>query len=314
MKITYLKMNFTIQAEEELFLPSFKGSTFRGVFGNTFRKIVCALKREDCTQCMLKKSCIYAYVFETFLQEGQEIMNIEKYRNIPHPFIIEPPLENGRHYKVGDYLSFSVIIIGNAIKYLPYFIYTFHQCGKNGIGKGRGRFTLKTVSKGEEIIYSDDREEVKIVSNETIEIPEEIDFNCREVSQVELNLITPVRIKHERRFVSRLDFNVLVKALLFRLNFLHYFHVEQREPQWDYKKIIEMAKLIMVKEDKTYWRDWTRYSTRQDTKMKLGGICGKITYNGKIKPFLPYLKAAEVLHIGKGTSFGLGKIMIERIQ
>jgi CRISPR/Cas system endoribonuclease Cas6 (RAMP superfamily) len=44
--------------------------------------------------------------------------------------------------------------------------------------------------------------------------------------------------------------------------------------------------------------------------MKLGGVVGEITYEGDITAFMPYLKAGEILHIGKGTSFGLGKYQI----
>ncbi|HDZ02552.1 MAG TPA: CRISPR system precrRNA processing endoribonuclease RAMP protein Cas6 [Nitrospirae bacterium] len=55
------------------------------------------------------------------------------------------------------------------------------------------------------------------------------------------------------------------------------------------------------------WYDWERYSARQETKMKMGGFVGEITFEGDIEPFMPILKAGEVLHVGKGTGFGLGK-------
>jgi len=42
--------------------------------------------------------------------------------------------------------------------------------------------------------------------------------------------------------------------------------------------------------------------------MNLGGITGRIVYSGQVEPFLPYLQAAEILHIGKATSFGLGRV------
>ena len=45
--------------------------------------------------------------------------------------------------------------------------------------------------------------------------------------------------------------------------------------------------------------------------MKLGGIVGKASFSGNIKEFLPLLKIGELVHIGKGTSFGLGKYEIE---
>ena len=41
--------------------------------------------------------------------------------------------------------------------------------------------------------------------------------------------------------------------------------------------------------------------------MKLGGLIGELSYVGDLKPFLPFLKMTEVFHVGKGTSFGLGR-------
>jgi len=46
--------------------------------------------------------------------------------------------------------------------------------------------------------------------------------------------------------------------------------------------------------------------------MKLGGLIGDIVYYGPITPFKPLLEAGELLHVGKGTSFGLGKYIITK--
>jgi len=41
--------------------------------------------------------------------------------------------------------------------------------------------------------------------------------------------------------------------------------------------------------------------------MRMGGFVGEVVYEGDIRPYLPLLRAGEVFHAGKGTSFGLGK-------
>ncbi len=45
-------------------LPPYKGSTFRGGFGVALKRVVCALRQQECPVCMLRDKCIYARVFE----------------------------------------------------------------------------------------------------------------------------------------------------------------------------------------------------------------------------------------------------------
>src|SRR3989304_876920 len=89
-----IKFVLTLNALDVINLPAYKGSTLRGGFGNAFKKVVCAIKNKDCDECMLKAKCIYSYVFETPPSENSEILR--KYEKAPHPFIIEPPLEQKR--------------------------------------------------------------------------------------------------------------------------------------------------------------------------------------------------------------------------
>jgi CRISPR/Cas system endoribonuclease Cas6 (RAMP superfamily) len=46
--------------------------------------------------------------------------------------------------------------------------------------------------------------------------------------------------------------------------------------------------------------------------MKLGGLIGSIVYYGPISPFRSLINVGELLHVGKGTSFGLGKYLITK--
>lgn len=323
MQIPYQKYAFRIEAIEEIHLPYYKGSTFRGGFGNMFRKIVCALRRQDCIDCMLKSRCIYAYVFETPSNEGAEIMNMHKYEKIPHPFVIEPPgtdsklkAQDSKIISPGSRIDFNLILIGRATDYLPYFIYTFDELGKNGIGRGRGKYRLTEVSTYNDnstearfSVYHESDRTIRHTGVSGIDIPDE--FRASDsLSQLTLHLITPLRIKYNRDLVVNLEFHILIRNLVRRLGLLYYFHCGNQKPSWDFRAIIKHAEDIRIKTSGLRWLDWERYSSRQDTRMKLGGLVGEITYEGNIEPFLPVIKAGEILHAGKGTSFGLGRYRI----
>src|SRR5205807_2405687 len=100
-----------------------------------------------------------------------------------------------------------------------------------------------------------------------------------------------------------------IRSLLRRLSNLTYFHCGQ-ELRLDFKGIIDSAKQIETKDGQVQWRDWERYSARQDTKMKMGGFVGEAQYNGHVRDFVSLLKLGEVLHVGKATGFGLGKYRV----
>lgn len=45
----------------------------------------------------------------------------------------------------------------------------------------------------------------------------------------------------------------------------------------------------------------------------MGGFIGEITFEGNIEPFMPLIRAGEVLHVGKGTGFGFREVQ-DRIR
>jgi CRISPR-associated endoribonuclease Cas6 len=307
MNIPFRKFTFTLEPQEQMSMPVYKGSTVRGGFGTVFRRIVCALKRKDCGDCMLRSSCVYSYVFETSPQKDAAVMHMGTYEKIPHPFIIEPPPESRRQYGPGESFSFALVLVGRALDYLPYFIYTFEELGKVGLGRGRGKYSLQTVeSNGIPVYLSADRT-VRRVDPEILVVPDAPEFGRAGIREITLRFLTPTRISYQRVLTHTLEFHVLIRNLLRRVGLLRYFHCEKVLPQWDHRAIIAQAGSVEIVRNHLQWHDWERYSTRQSAKLKMGGITGEITYRGEIGPFLPMIKAGEILHVGKGTTFGLGK-------
>jgi hypothetical protein len=48
--------------------------------------------------------------------------------------------------------------------------------------------------------------------------------------------------------------------------------------------------------------------------MTLGGLVGTLDLEGNLAPFAPLFRAAEILHVGKNTTFGLGRIAVEGLR
>lgn len=313
MIVEYQAYKFVLSFLEEGYLPEYKGSTLRGGFGHAFKKIVCLFRNKNCQDCRLKDTCAYRYVFETRPCSEVRLFKNTKYEAVPHPFILEPPETEQTYFTREQEIQFSLILIGKGIKFLPYFVMAFEKLGEIGIGKRRSKFIIKKIMTEDEVIYEQEKKELKVKHSKNMFIPERYEFDNKEKVDWTLQFLTPARIKHGRDLVVNLEFFVLITSLLRRAMLLSYFHSGEILPEWDHRSIIEMAKKVVIKENNIRWQDWERYSNRQHTRMKLGGIIGTITYQGQLKPFLPLLQAGEIFHVGKATSFGLGKYKLMNI-
>ena len=310
----YGNYRFKCRLETEAAMPFYKGSTFRGVFGHALKRVVCALKRQECGTCLLKSRCIYALVFETPLAlqapEGARVSAP------PHPFVIEPPLNGDERFEQGSAFECGLILFGEVNNSLPYFVYAFDRMGQIGIGKRiegrRGRFVLEEVRSGEDTVYSGlDQKKLKNRGAKEISLPDPVNSASEEQAdmKIRVSLETPLRLKFENRFKADLPFHVLVRAALRRISSLFSVY-DGGEPDIDYKGLVRRAEDVRAVENRLAWFDWRRYSSRQDQRMFMGGMVGTVTYEGRLGEYLPLLDFAGKVHLGKNTSFGLGKISV----
>ncbi|MBM4285354.1 MAG: CRISPR system precrRNA processing endoribonuclease RAMP protein Cas6 [Deltaproteobacteria bacterium] len=296
--------HFQAILEDEAHLPPFKGSTFRGVFGWALKSVVCALKRQECPSCLLRQQCIYTKVFELppdLQPQGKP--------HPPHPFVIEPPLDPRTYLPPGESFDFTLLLFGAANQYLPYFVYAFQEMGKIGIGRRaqghRARFRLLAVaSPNTGIIYH--HEDGSLSPGALLDLkPMDVAGPGPPVDEITLTLLTPLRLKYQNRLQAELPFHVLVRGVLRRITVLAS-HYGDGEPSLDYRGLVHRAQEVQTVQSSLYWLDWERYSQRQAQAMLLGGLMGSITYRGELGEYLPLLRFAEKVHVGKNSTFGLG--------
>jgi CRISPR-associated endoribonuclease Cas6 len=179
-----------------------------------------------------------------------------------------------------------------------------------GFGKGRFRVhwvcwvdrdgTEKPVYDGEKKVLSSSFRPLTIR-----DLPE-----AESSKLIAVSYLTPTRITFHHQLHTYPEFHVVIRNLLRRLSNLAYFHCGQ-ELNLDFKGIIDAAKQIETKDGQVQWRDWERYSARQDVKMRMGGFFGEVEYRGELSAFLPLLKLGEKVHVGKATGFGLGRYEVK---
>ena len=110
------------------------------------------------------------------------------------------------------------------------------------------------------------------------------------------------------------SFRDLAFNMLRRILELAHFHVPGAAIDWDFRALLDRAGKVRIAAADVHWQDRERWSQRQQTSMKLGGIVGRLVLEGELEPFAPLLRAAEVVHLGKGATFGLGKVVVEPLE
>ncbi len=311
---TLAHYRLTLEALEPLHLPPFKGSALRGGFGHTFKQLVCSQPWPCAQRCQRGNACPYGYIFETAPPAGSEVLRT--FREVPRPFVIEPPQDRRTYIPAGDRLTFGLTLVGQAIPFLPDFVVVFQELGRRGLGRRRGQYRLLAVDavlphEGRaEPVYREEDGEVRS-ADLPIRIPAIVAHAARfSPDRLTLHFVTPTRLKHEGRWVRRgPPFHVLVKALLGRISSLSYFHCGQRW-ETDFRGWIDRARAVRLARAETRWEDWERFSGRQRRRVKMGGLVGRATYEGDLEPFLPLLALGELVHVGKGTVFGNGQYRV----
>lgn len=305
-----VRLRWEIRAKKAIDLPSYKGSTLRGALGMALKHSCCAARQRLCHDCLLRFSCLYVYLFETTLL-GQTPQDL-RYRNAPHPFVLQIGMDGPVRLEPGALWSFDMTIIGRAIQWTPYLVMAAHRMGEIGLGKGRGTFHLERVvsldaqGKAWEEIYTDG---ILRLPEKALPLTNGTKPEARTGSRTfALRFLTPVRLVIQGEPVRVPEFSVLLATLLRRLENLQRFHGEDDGAfSVPFAELMEKARAVAIVENRTRWFDWERYSHRQGRKMRLGGLVGEVVYGGDVRHFEPYLSAGRWVNVGKGTSFGLGR-------
>ena len=147
----------------------------------------------------------------------------------------------------------------------------------------------------------------KISPHETLMQPLEDD----EKHEAILNFYSPLRLQTNGRRATAEEFTArkLLMLLVKRIALIHEFH-GGHALDLDFKAMAVLADKIEC-EKQLKWRDWARYSNRQQQKMTLGGVVGSWKLSGDLQPFLAFLHLGQWLHVGKEAAFGLGGYTLE---
>ncbi|MBQ9405155.1 MAG: CRISPR system precrRNA processing endoribonuclease RAMP protein Cas6 [Desulfovibrio sp.] len=306
----YLALDFHFSVQSQAHFPLYTGSMLRGAFGNSLRHAVCMMKGKNCADCMLAASCIFPRLFTATAR----VQNCHAAPLAAPPFCIEPPLDGVCDLACGAPFSFRLKLFSYAVDYLPYFVHAFKLAGQRGMGQnakeGQGKMALVDVCQDGRSLYDADSEQLTPAREDMLPVPA-LDADATPAT-LRLELLTPLRFKQANRLSTNLDFAMLIRLILRRLSSLQALEGQDfRLPVDDFAALQKASAAMRTLSTDLRWRDWRRYSGRQDTAMQLGGLVGSVRYAGPAATFARYFQFASAAHLGKQTSFGLGAMSWE---
>lgn len=301
------RYRFEWQVTSPVRLPDYAGSMLRGAFGHALRSLACMTRAKTCDGCALTSTCPYPALFAP---PAPAAHTLQKFSQVPVPYVIEPPEWGAKVLAEGEVFSFNQVLIGGALRELPLVILAWRRALGRGIGAGDGKADLIRVvhcgEAGETEIHRPESGAL-LAHEQKVSLP---DTAGPDALRAMLRFHTPLRLQQNGRALppEKLDARTLLMALARRASLLAEFHCGTSLIE-DFSAL--SAACAGISEEKNLaWRDWTRYSSRQQQKIALGGVVGDWMLEGELTPFLQLLRLGEWLHVGKETAFGLGHYML----
>ncbi len=303
--LSYAKVGFNAVSLGKGYLPPFRAVSIRGGFGHHLKRTVCSTGKTDCTGCMLRSDCVYSYVFDGFTDNNQEFMKL--YDNVPQPFVIETDFGSPTDISEDTQMSFELLLLGKTVQYFPYIAYSIIEMGKSGLGRDRIVFDVSNIKDilSDQVLYSNESNCITKPSTRELFLPE----LTEQTHDITIDLVSPVRIRKDGKDSKDFSFIDIVLTTIRRLEILTYFY-GNRDMFDNIKSISHDCPDIEAFESDLRLVSIDRFSGRQQMKMKLNGIVGSVSYKNVPERFVKILKLAEILHTGKSTSFGFGKIAV----
>jgi hypothetical protein len=240
----------------------------------------------------------YARLFEPGSQLGRAPSGLGDW---PRPFVLRASELDGRTVPEGGQFCFDVHIFDLRPAVLTYFHEAFAQFGGQGIGPGHGRVTLQQAEQ----LDLDDRTAPTGAGPLTVDLEP---HPCP-VERVQVRFVSPTELKSGGTIAPRPEFAILFARLRDRIGTLRSLY-GAGPLDIDFRAMGERAAAVRMTRCEVQWEKVERRSGRTGQVHPLGGFIGSAEYEGDLAEFLPWLRAARWVGVGRQTVWGKGDVRV----
>ena len=284
----FYRFRFHFRATDAVrFAPGQSANAVRGAFGRALRGV----SREA-----------YARLFEPASPAaGQGPSGLSDW---PRPFVLRAAHLDGMVFSPGDPFFFDVHVFDVRRPAFDMFRAAFGALSSNGLGAGRGRAELT----GSEQIDPDGR---TIMAGGLPGAPSVLTLDADEApwERVGVRFLTPTELKAAGELVERPEFPILFARLRDRSSTLRALY-GAGPIDIDFRAMGERAAGVRMAGCRLQWERVERKSGRTGQIHSIGGFTGEAHYEGALGEFLPWLRAARWVGVGRQTVWGKGDLRV----
>jgi hypothetical protein len=216
----------------------------------------------------------------------------------PRPYLFRASHLDGLTTSQGGRFYFDLHVFDLSEPVLEPFRAAFLHWGETGIGPRRGRVALEHIEQ----IGFDDRPSTSpcVVTLDRT--------SAETVQHVRLRFLTPTELKNEGVTADRPEFPILFARLRDRIGTLRALY-GAGALEIDFREIGERARAKLERADLTH-HEVFRKSGRTGQIHPLGGFTGTADYIGDLGEFVPWLRAARWVGVGRHTAWGNGDVRV----
>ena len=299
MRLPYSEFAATYQVVTPFRSPAHPGSMWRGTLGRLLRAHGCS-KQSVCQEsCQSPQTCLYSKLFDPPIPSPPPHRFLRGLREAPPPLLPLIGWSGNERLAPGDSFRIGLRCLGVLSDQERLCIQqVLRNVPELPLGRDEGRVQLVSLS-----------EEIRTERAASIRDG----LSCRRESvSARLHLITPLWMEQDGRLLTQIEFVRFFTDLMRRLTILcSLYGVLDPEDEALFGELRALASAVQVHSARLVPLRWERHSRESDERHPLLGVLGSLTLTGPLLPFLPFLHMAEIAHLGKSTSFGLGRIQVE---
>ena len=323
--------------DDDFSIFSWMGTTIRGVFGYTLRRISCKTRLSSCDNCNIKAKCPYNIIFETSASSFYKDFGLGyKLKGITKPYTLSNlRVRSGRFFSF-DLNAFGDFMFANE----PLLVKVVVEMQKVGFGrcsKTNKRRTFKIaeilvrnpITGEEETIYDSsmfhpaDGYRNTDVTLESLSNFADATFN-KAPRLLKLTFAAPTLIEIDGKSEVPPRLKSVFQNLTRKIMFLSSYFWRRKIAEFELDEIKKVAEAIeehiTIETANIKSERMTRYSLRKKRWLQIPGyFSGAVYYkiseefykDSRNRLLFMALKLGEFLHVGKFTTSGAGEIKLE---